>query len=171
MEHLSDVDALVALLLEELWYRREIGSHISKVCVQVHHLELCLTLHLEDVKYLCRIRSSPSHHRHPTWTADSLLDKSFLKDDSTLGHLVNVWGVHGRTSEGGGGDAGIGAQVGTEVVCSDEQDVLPTLIWIGCNHSVKGDLVQEEGGIRGGSSNVDLIIFITIAILYNNKKV
>ena len=156
MEHLSNVDALVALLLEELGYRREIGSHVSKVCVKVHHLKLSSTLHLKDIKYLCRIRSSTRHHGHPTWTADSLLNKGFLKHDSAFGHLVNVWSLHGRTSKGGRGDTCIGAQVGSEVVRSDEQDVLPHLVWIGCNHCIKSDLVQEEGGVRGGASNVDV---------------
>ena len=40
---------------------------------------------------------------------------------------------------------------GAEVVRSDEQDVLPTLVWIGCNHYIKCDLVQVEGSIWGGA--------------------
>ena len=40
---------------------------------------------------------------------------------------------------------------GAEVVRSNEQDGLPTLVRIGCNHYIKYDLVQVEGSIWGGA--------------------
>ena len=31
-----------------------------------------------------------------------------------------------------------------------------SFVWIGCNHCIKSDLVQEEGGVHRGASNVDV---------------